>query len=194
MKSILKSIIYWALVVLFIVGIVSVAVFFIEDLTGGKSDGVSSLSGKVIVNYNNVALKNGDNVELPENGQARFEVSNGGNYTVQVLPNVTKETDFDYVVDGVPRSFAAETGFTDYFVSSSNKSEKYFSVACSYERYTLEGLLGYYNGSGVVVETDIEYPYKLVVTSSNGSSVTVNLKQNNSEKTIEFDTSDDIVF
>lgn len=43
-----------------------------------------------------------------------------GNYSVEVLPNVTDETDFDYSVNGKNYKFSEITDFTEYY-----KIEKY---------------------------------------------------------------------
>lgn len=218
-KSVLKNILCWLLVVLFALVAIGVVVFVIKDYASNKEEGSNKVQGggffhdifegvggivgdiigdttekRIAVTYNGERLKDGDSVELPESGQARFEVENGGKYTVQVLPNVTEETDFNFVVGGVPRSFLSQGDLCERFVSPNNKTEKYFNVSCSYEKFTVEGILLVLYGSNVQVKTDIEYPFKLVVTGSNGSSITVNLRQYNSEKSIEFDIEGDIVF
>ncbi len=208
-KSIIKNILVWLFSVLLFLGVIGAIVFIIRDTSGDTEDGsvggviggiVDNITGgniqnkRVAITYNGEVLKDGDNVELPESGQARFEVANGGNYTVQVFPNVTEETDFTFTVDGISCSFLSQGDLREWFIHSGNKTENYFDISCSYEKFTVEGLLFFLYGSGIKVETDIEYPYRLVVTGSDGSSVTVNVKQVNSEKSIKFDTEGDLVF
>lgn len=198
-KSKLGKILLWALIALLVLGVIAAIVSFADGTSGNLDDILGGIinkpsSNSVSVKYNGEVLKNGDKVDLPESGQARFEVANGGNYTVQVFPNVTETTDFDFTVGGVSRSYLAQGDFGEWFVSPNNKTENGFIVSCSYEFFTVDGLLGYIYGSDIGVETDIEYPFKLVITSSGGSSVTVNLRQDNSEKSIVFDTEGDIVF
>lgn len=146
------------------------------------------------VTYGGVTLRDGDLVDLPESGQARFDVDTNAGYSVRVVPNVTDENDFSFTVSGDVRSFSGEKEFTGYFVSAASKQTDYFTVSCSYERYAVENVMSYYYGDAVYAYNVPAYPFKFIIASAGGSSVSFGLRQINREKTIGFDKSGDVIF
>ena len=202
----ISSIILSVLFSLFLLAAIATIVFLIRDIKGdgnGDSGGIGGIIGDIVnggdkntfsLKYNGEALKDGDCIELPESGQVRFDVDSSTGYVVQVVPNVTTETDFVCTINGVAHSFSGEKEFTDFFVSSSAKQTDHFTINCSYEVYAVESVMSYYYGSDVYAENIVDYPFKLIVTPIGGSAVSVGLRQSNTQKTLKFDKTGVIVF
>lgn len=74
-----------------------------------------------------------------------------GNYSVEVLPNVTDETDFDYSVNGKNYKFSEITDFTEYY-----KIEKYDDYFTFTMWDDIDGILDMmYNGDNVAGVPDL---------------------------------------
>jgi hypothetical protein len=117
-----------------------------------------------------------NNIKLQSEGQSKFEIKNGGECSVKVLPNVTKDNDFSYTADGVEHSYLETDGLTSVFFSNDCIYGDYFIL--KYDKdFTLESILSQlYNGVEIVLsENNLSAPYVLVVTSESGESISFNL-------------------
>ncbi len=124
------------------------------------------------VEYGGTRYTGGENiVAVPYSGQTRFEVKNGGKYTVEVKPNVTKDTDFDYTVDGVSYPISDEV-FTSEFLND-NVYKDYFVMECTDNNSIADILSRIWDGKEVVVNGSMDYPYLLVLTSSDGDVIKI---------------------
>lgn len=75
-----------------------------------------------------------------------------GNYSVEVLPNVTDETDFDYSVNGKNYKFSEITDFTEYY--KIEKFDDYFTFTMWDD---VDGILDMmYNGDNVAGIPDLK--------------------------------------
>ena len=110
---------------------------------------------------------------LPNKGKAIFNVRNGGDYRVEVLPNVTDETDFNYTVGDKVYPYSGENLTTAFIDNKQIFSDKFF-IDCSQNMSLRSVLSRIWGGAEITVTAPIGVCfYKLVVTSSNGETVTL---------------------
>ena len=123
---------------------------------------------------------------LPPSGEVHFEVKNTSKngYTVEILPNVTTATDFEYKISGMTRKY-----------SDVGDMSKAFDLIQKDDFFTMSGrsLFASELLSDVFardVETTVDYAPVVIVVTSGDEKITIELVQNLS---IELDT-DGIVF
>ena len=113
----------------------------------------------------------GNCIQLPSKGQVIFNVKNGGGYRVEVKPNVTAETDFDYSVGDKTYPYGGED-LTASFIDSKQIFGEMFVIDCD-QNMSLQSVLSRVWGGAEVSVTVPEgvWLYKLVVTSAGGGTV-----------------------
>lgn len=120
--------------------------------------------------------------ELPETGAVKFGVSGTDSYTVKIVSGIDSTQSGTvknlYYVDGAPCIFGTDD-YTEEFDMTTSKGE--ITINCTAGYYDLTSVLQrrypgkeitYYRGI-----TEDEYPFKMVVTSSEGSEIKVLLRQ-----------------
>lgn len=110
-------------------------------------------------------------VALPTNSQARFEVKGVKGYTVAVVPNVTDETDFTYLINGKTYPYSGENLALAFDI---NYYDGAFAVVLG-DDFSLEYVLSRLWGTDtdtVTVGEHGDFPfYKFVVTSISGEVI-----------------------
>ena len=188
-KSAVKRVIAYIACLLVVIA----AIGLIVRYTGIDDDIKDVLDSSFRIEFNGSEYRvNADNcVYLPESGQTRFVVKNGGNYTVKVVPNV----DFEYEVDGTLISFKNAGQLTGYFIKNNDIYTEYFDINCTAGCYKINNFLNTMYGSNTSLKlpklSDEEYYYKLVVISSNGQTVSMAVAQ---APFIRIDAPENIVF
>ena len=116
-------------------------------------------------------------IQLPVEGRAVFKVKNTDGYTVDVKPNVTKQNDIIYTVDGENYNFSDEKDLNVIFFDRGDINVEYFSIDCS-KNLSLSGVLSsLWNGAEITCKNVAEYPFKIVVTSASGESIEIGFAQ-----------------
>ena len=127
------------------------------------------------VECNGNQYTDGDNyLILRDSESIRFDVKNGNGYTVKVLPNVTQETDFDYVADGYSYSFLSGSDYTGYFLDEKDIYGDYFIIRNPANCSLVKVLSRMHGGAEITVAGHGQYPFLLEVTS-NGNIVRIAL-------------------
>jgi hypothetical protein len=172
-RSGIVNVIVYLFVLLLLVGVVGAIV----KLSGVEEEIEDVINPTFKILVNDESFTGNDNtLSLPESGQIRFEVKNGGKCTVKVVPNVTSNSDFTYKADGVECSFFETGELTSAFFSGSNIFGDYFVLNCGGD-YSLKTVLTKVkNGAEIEVDGDFEYPYRLLITSENGDVIGIVLK------------------
>ena len=149
--------------------VLALIVGFVFKFTRIGKDITDLLDTSFRVECNGKTYKGDNNsIYLTKGEQARFVVKSANGYKVTIKPNVTKETDFIYYVDGVEYKFS-ETNLTEVFLSENNMQIGYF-VLNIMQDYSLESVLSkLYEGKTVLVDVDIVNPYLLTITSGDTS-------------------------
>lgn len=173
-KSLGAKVLSCILFLLFIAGIVGAIVHF----TGVDNSVKDLLNSTFRVEYNGIEYaSDGDNVAiLPENGTARFNIKNGGNCAVRVVPNV----DFKFDFGGEELSFKDEVDLTRYFIDSSGFSAGCFEINCTPNAFKISSFLSTIYGDAVSVPDNLsneEYYYKVYVTAASGETISILLAQ-----------------
>lgn len=165
------KLIAWLLVLFLLFGCIGVLFYLLKI---DKDDIVSILKPEFYVEYDGQVFETGTEnvITLPESGQARFDVKNCESYIVQILPNVTDETDFIYTVKGEEYRFSDITGLTAAFFESDNIYGNYFIIDCDKD-YSLGNVVSSTLGASVTINDSVENPYLLVVTSSDGKKIEI---------------------
>ena len=117
--------------------------------------------------------KNSDNfLMLPLNGSAEFTVKGAGeSFTVDIKPNVTQENDFLYFVEGQTFKYSKVEGLYNAFNITVVKDG--FVIDCN-KSYSVESVLSELCGQKVnVAQNNLVFPYKLVITSSKGETLSI---------------------
>lgn len=120
---------------------------------------------------------------LPAEGNVLFEVAGTDGYTVKVVSNIddsleTGAVAYYYLVDGRIGLFPNDD-YTEQFIKYLS-APNFFYIDCEPGGYDLESLLKTMYNAGTVtlrVPEDLEYPYKLVVTSDEGEEIIIQLTQ-----------------
>jgi hypothetical protein len=124
-------------------------------------------------------------ITLPDNGTARFEVKNGGDFTVDVLPNTSSSRDFEFTVDNTPYIFSQEGSLKQAFTITTG--DGYFEVVCD-RVYNVQTVLNYLYASNVTLVDSVPiYPFKFVITSADGATIEIPFEQYSSDLTISLD-------
>lgn len=102
----------------------------------------------------------------------RFDVKGTNTYTVNVVPNVTEDTDFDYTVGDTVYSFADEN-LSGYIVAGADVYSECFYVNCG-QSYSLGAVLGrIWGGADIFFNAHMQYPYKLMVIADDGEEICI---------------------
>lgn len=142
------------IVVLLVLGL---AIWLISKYTDLPSSSFS-------VEYNGVKYRDKFNViEIPKNGQARFTVKGCDTYKVNVVPNVTRESDFDYIAGNTFYRYS-EADIERLFLDTNSFDDNGFilrKLDC-----TLENVLSVLHaGENIVLKGAVRYPFALKVTA-----------------------------
>lgn len=172
--NIVKSIIF-ALLIAIVFGSIMIACLAIAKQADSDDGKISA--EKLSIEYDGeiYAENSSAAIYLPEKGQARFTVKGVNDFTVDILPNVTKENDFYYTVDGRRYKFSDEPGFASSFGLSCDKNG--FTLECK-KSYELDTVLSELWGQPVELDesaANVKYPFKIVVTSFDGETVIIAL-------------------
>ncbi len=102
---------------------------------------------------------------IPKSGQARFDIKNCENCTVKVLPNVTSETDFTFIVAGKDRKYTEVGELTSAFIKTNNVYGDYFVIDFD-EDYKIQSVLSrFYGTNEIILPEGCNPSYKVVVSS-----------------------------
>jgi hypothetical protein len=125
-------------------------------------------------------------ITLPASGGARFDVKNGGKFTVDVLPNTSTTRDFEFVVADTPYIFSQEQSLKQAFTIETG--DNYFILDCDKD-YSVQTILNYLYGTEVDITSSVPtYPLKLVITSEAGKVINIPFVQYNDNVTISLDS------
>jgi hypothetical protein len=181
-NSIIKTLLMLIFLGVLIAGIV-IAVIKLTDNGGTVTDKPYS------VTYDGVRyVESSDDVyiTLPASGGARFDVKNGGKFTVDVLPNTSTTRDFEFVVADTPYIFSQEQSLKQAFTIETG--DNYFILDCDKD-YSVQTILNYLYGTEVDITSSVPtYPLKLVITSEAGKVINIPFVQYNDNVTISLDS------
>ena len=163
-----------ALMLLLIISAVGFAAYFSNGFTSDLKTFYVECNGEKILNDK-------DYYEITANTEYRFDVKylldignkeNKLGYHVQVLPYTTKETNFDFTVDGKTYNYGAEGELTQAF--EIEQADEYFTLKSI---KTVKGVLEtlYPNKPVVVPELKSQTPYFALVVSSEDYSVKIEI-------------------
>ena len=116
---------------------------------------------------------------LPLEGQAIFKVNNLTGYTVTVKPNVDRQNDVVYSVDGQTYNLSEEKNLTAIFFDTDDVKTEYFTLDCTKDLSLIGVLASVWNvgKDKIVCQNIVEYPFKIVVTATNGESIEIEITQ-----------------
>ena len=170
------SVIIWLLLLALLVGGVAMVLHFAGI---GKDDITDIFKPTFRVEYGeNVYKTDTENIlDVPLSGQARFGIKNCESCTIKVLPDVTAETDFTFTVNGQEKKYSEVEDLTAAFIRKNNVYGDYFIIDFD-ENYAVESVLSrvYETNNVEVGERTVTYPYKIVVTSSEGEKIEISLR------------------
>lgn len=174
----ISKVLSYVLIVLVLIAVCGVFAYFTNGFTSEfKSFYVEANGDKVLSNGSGYLLAPSEplNVDVKYTFGALSEEQKG--YTVQVLPNVDENSDFDFTVDDGIYNFGSETDLSKGF----NIEYKDTSFTLAPKGQMEDVLAGIYPDSVITVnKVKLNYEkdlFKLVVTSYNGeASVSINFK------------------
>lgn len=170
-KSKFVNFVTWLLLLLLLLGGIGVILHFAGI---GKDDISDMVNPTFRVEYDGNAYKTDTEniVSISQGGQARFEVKNSGGFTVEVVPNLTAETDFSYSVNGQTHMFSEENDLSGVF--GLQVFDGAFTV--NFDNATsIESVLSTIWGTeDITVGERGSFPlYKITVVSSRGETVNI---------------------
>lgn len=164
----------YVLLLLLVVGMIGFFALFTNGFTSDLKSFYVEFNGKKILTQNN-------NLALDCDKELRFDIkytfdvfagkdSEPKGYSVQIVPNITAETNFDFTVDGQIYSFAGEKDLTSAF--NIVEYDTYFTLNLP-STLTLQQVLQAVYGNAKTVTVDnaksnLKY-YRLVITSYDGT-------------------------
>lgn len=120
---------------------------------------------------------------LPQQGSVLFQVTGTSAYTVKVVSNIDDgqggSRPYYYMVDDKLGLFSNDD-YTEQFIKSLSASSFFFIEVQEPGYYDLENVLSRIYGTDNIVLTvpeDLQYPYKMVVTSAEGEQIIIELGQ-----------------
>lgn len=126
---------------------------------------------------------------LPQNGEVRVDIQSSSGYSVKVIPNVTKETDFNFSANGVQYSYFDEmqAEFTAVVIGQENIYQEYFVIDCTNGRNSLEKVLSRQFGNAEIelYTNAVDLPFKLVISTAKGQSVEIAFGQKTDIQSLE---------
>lgn len=130
------------------------------------------------IEYNG-KIYQGENNELilPKEGKVKIQVKGANGYEVEILPNVTEETDFMFYADDYSFPFSVHE-FDSAFLGADDLNASCFYINCNKD-YSLKTVLSeQYGGANIVLPDSVPaFPYKMVVTSSDGEKISIAFAQ-----------------
>lgn len=175
-NSTVKNLIMLLAVLLLIVLAVGLVVKFTNIKDKLPDDITDIVSPTLRVEYDGTTYTGAENkIGLPESGQMLFKVKYGGNYTVEVLPNVTAANDFTFTTGGKTYPFSGEN-FTSLFIGKAVYTD-YFVIDCTESFLLADTLSRVFGGAEITLNGTMDYPYMLVVTADNGNTVSIAMGQ-----------------
>lgn len=169
-KSKFVSVIIWLLLLLLVVAGIGAVLHF----TGiGKDDKADIDESTFRIEYGGEVYKaDTENIiALPEKGKVRFEVKGTSSYSVNIVPNVTPETDFSYTVNGVTYKYGEKTDLSHAF--DLKRYDGAFTID-SDDDYTLDSILSklWQGDNKITIGKRGNFPaYKCEVISSTGETI-----------------------
>lgn len=122
---------------------------------------------------------------LPQQGSVLFQVTGTSAYTIKVVSNIDDgqggSRSYYYMVDGKLGLFSNDD-YTEQFIKSLSASSFFFIEVQEPGYYDLENVLSrIYSTDNIqlTVPEDLQYPYKMVVTSAEGEQIIIELGQSN---------------
>lgn len=192
----MKNTIKWVILVLLAVAVVGVLAWVITSSVSTSEKPVEPdtpvvpdepvVDDEFIVYYGPDVSFTSDSVgtlTLPAEGNVLFEVSGTDDYTVKVVSNIEENgtagtVAYYYLVDGRLALFSNDD-YTEQFIKDLS-APNFFYIDCGSGSFDLETLLTAMHGAESVtlhIPEDLEYPYKLIVTSAEGEEITILLTQ-----------------
>lgn len=168
------TIIAYVLIVLALVGVIGFIAKFTSGFTSDFKTFYVTIDGKdVMTEANHYAIGKSETMKVDIKYTFNSSNSEVSGYSVKIVPNVSEDKNFEFMVDGVVHSFYDIEDLTDGFIVE--KSENSFTITPKGE---LTDILKAVYPEGEVADCS-EYNhhnmFSLVVTSYNGTStVTVN--------------------
>lgn len=169
------STLLYVVFVVFILLAILVAVMFVSKYTNGFT---GSFTGFYLQTADGENISGESERDFVKGERYRFTVvytlgfltEEASGYTVKIIPNVTKETNFDYTVNGENHSYSEIEDLTVYFDIS--KYDDYFYFAANMDLPAMLSLIhGNKTVSGVPVTLDNNSSYyTLIVSSADGKS------------------------
>lgn len=176
------AVITYILLLLLVAGIIGFFAVFTNGFTDDFKTFYIEHDGKKILKTDNTILFKPDE-ELHFDVKYTFgflQKEEIKGYTVKIVPNVTEETDFDFIIDGFNYSFSEQSDLTQAF--DIQLYDEYFTMTLSDETNVKTVLEKLYSGKDIEVpETVLKsgFPYfKMLISSYNGKStysITMNL-------------------
>lgn len=176
-ESKLQKIFVWLILLLLLCGCIGVVAHFV-GITKDDIKDIFNPTFRVVYGEETYATDTENVLILPTSGQARFDIRNCDGYTVQVLPNVTEETDVTFTIDGVEHRYSDTGDLTAVFLETRNMYGSYFLIDCDND-YTVDSVLSAVWGAEIRLETGIILPYKLIITSTSGETVVIYIQIGN---------------
>lgn len=167
----LGSKISYILTVVVIIGLLLFSIGFISRFTNSftsdfKTFYVEYNGKKITSDCKDVLFECGATNKINVYYSLEFLDNEKKDYTVQVLPNVTKENDFEYIVDEEKYLFSGIGDLTEYF--EIEKDEDSFTIKATMDVFKI--LKKKYEGKNVTyTETDGKNLLKLVIGNADNS-------------------------
>ena len=168
------KIISYVLIVLALVGVIGFIAKFTSGFTSDFKTFYVTIDGKdVMAEANHYAIGKSETMKVDVKYTFNSSNSEVSGYSVKIVPNVSEDKNFDFMVDGEVHSFYDIEDLTDGFIIE--KSETSFSIT---PKGGLTDILRAVYPEGEVSdcsENNHHDMFSLVITSYNGAStVTVN--------------------
>lgn len=169
-----SKILTYVLVVLLIFGVIEAAVYFLlpsENKNGKYTDFTVAFNGNAVALESEMTIYAGQNYEFTvaysNEGEA---IENPYDFSVDIIPNATLATEFQYTVDGEEKWFTDLVSMKDAF--SIEMTDNGFTLQAP-EAFTMQDILSQvYTGKTVDVPDNIEYgKYFTLVVSSYDNAV-----------------------
>lgn len=168
------KIISYVLIVLALVGVIGFIAKFTSGFTSDFKTFYVTIDGKdVMAEANHYAIGKSETMKVDVKYTFNSSNSEVSGYSVKIVPNVSEDKNFDFMVDGEVHSFYDIEDLTDGFIIE--KSETSFTIT---PKGGLTDILRAVYPEGEVAdcsENNHHNMFSLVITSYNGAStVTVN--------------------
>lgn len=169
-----KSKLAKALTAIVVLALLVGAVIALLLFMGIKKQDINDLVNPVFrVECNGVTYTGADNtLILPQEGKLKFDVKCTNGYKLKVTPNVTAETDFTYSVAGHEYPYSEED-LSGYVVADDDIYGDCFYIDCAKDNTVKSVLSRMWGGAEITLNVELQYPYKLIVTSDSGEDISI---------------------